>query len=280
MRRCSGSMSPAVTAGVEPVPRGGAVPQHARDGRQRVLDRFAPQRAGEHAEPRGAWQVGVASGEGEFEAMRERHDVERHRRAGRRRAARPARADCRRRVRAARRRSASAGQVGSRVEQGVRVDERERGEVQPLDLLDLDRVTAGASRHHDDDRIRRDAPRHHEQRLPRGRVHPVQILADDEQRMPSRRVREQGESSHAGEEGRRRLTVPHAEGDIQCIALRLRQLGNAVAQGAQQQVQTGEGGGGLVREPRRCAAPAFPARGRDARTRRRARSCRRPDRLR
>ncbi len=125
----------------------------------------------------------------------------------------------------------------------------ERGEVQPLDLLDLDRVIAGASRHHDDDRIRRDAPRHHEQRLPRGGVHPVQILADDEQRMPSRRVREQGERSHPGEEGRRRLTVPHAEGDIERVALRLRQLGNAVAQGAQQQVQTGEGRRGLVRSP-------------------------------
>ena len=150
--------------------------------------------------------------------------------------------------------------VGSGVEDGVGVDEAERGEVAPLDRVRLDGVVSAARGHHHQHRVGRDASGDHEQRLPGGGIEPVQVFADHQQRVRASGVGEERQGCDAGEERRRRVTGAHAECDIERIALRLGQLGDVVAQRAQQQVQPGVrrrgfvGGSGGAEHP----YPAFP----------------------
>ena len=74
----------------------------------------------------------------------------------------------------------------------------------------------------------------------------MQVFADHQQRLRASGVGEERQGGDAGEERRRRVTGSHAEGDIERIALRLRQLGDVVAQRPQQQVQPGVRRRGLV----------------------------------
>ena len=148
--------------------------------------------------------------------------------------------------------------VGSGVEDGVGVDEAERGEVAALDRVRLDGVVAPARGHHHQHRVGRDAPGDHEQRLPGGGIEPVQVFADHQQRVRASGVGEERQGRDAGEEGRRQVAGAHAERDVERVALRLGQLGDVVAQRPQQQVQPGVRRRGFVGGSRGAQHPHLP----------------------
>lgn len=130
------------------------------------------------------------------------------------------------------------GRSGDPVEQFVGSRFVERAEVQALDARGLHHVRV-PRRHQDHDRVLTDTSSHHAERPLGRRVHPVQVLGDDQERTFGRGIGEQRQRRESCEERRRLDPSHHTERDVQSTALRCRQVRDPGSQRVQEHVQRG-----------------------------------------
>ena len=120
----------------------------------------------------------------------------------------------------------------------------ERGEVQTSETGVL--RSCGVPRGHDhDDRVLTDTTGQHPECPLGGRVDPVQVLGDDQERMSGGSVGEQRQGCESREQRRGLVARRAPEHHLQRLPLRCREVRDAVAERVQEQVERGVRLGGL-----------------------------------